>query len=36
MPSGPWSDEVETRIATAGLAVTAVLTIVLLLAQTLR
>ena len=36
MLSGPWSDEVEARIATAGLTITAVLAIVLIVAQTLR
>jgi hypothetical protein len=36
MPSEPWSDEVDTRIATAGLTIAAVLTIVLIVVQTLR
>ena len=36
MPSEPWSDEVDTRIAMAGLTIAAVLTIVLIVAQMLR
>jgi len=36
MPSEPWSDEVETRITTAGLTITIILAIVLIVAQTLR
>jgi hypothetical protein len=36
MPSDPWRDEVEARIATAGLTIAAVLTIVLIVAQALR
>jgi len=36
MPSEPWGDDVERRIATAGLTIAAVLTIVLIVAQTLR